>query len=152
MLCVSVWKHSTGMDFKTITRSRFYSMLESLWFACCPCHVRPIAQFSLFYNLFARSLWSMLPSVQLPSLITPNSLSLLVQSQRLVGRFLHSLIVLQTFSLPIDWLLPGFNCIISCQACLHSRIPASWDVTWSGRPQHIVTVLHSGGSDNTWTH
>ena len=39
----------------------FYSMLESLWLACCPCHIRLIfAQLFnfLFCNIFVRSLWS----------------------------------------------------------------------------------------------
>ena len=37
-------------------------MLKSLWFSCCPYHIGPSVQFSLFCNFFARSLCRCLQS------------------------------------------------------------------------------------------
>ena len=76
---------------------------------------------SYFTNTFCKIIVT-LPSIQLPSLIAPSSLSLIVQSQRLVGRFLHYLNVLLTYFLwrltvariQLHYLLPS----------LFARIPA----------------------------
>ena len=57
-------------------------MLDSLWLACCPCHIRPIVQFSLFYD-FLSDYYDI--TFNLTSIFDRSKVSLIVQMENNLG-------------------------------------------------------------------